>query len=373
MKPNIFIVTFLFIILLASCNNSFNKTHNSVFNKADTTNAANLERVTQKLVAPPALPEHQQIADGEPVVVKVELVVEEKKIEIAPGVFIWALTFNGTVPGPIIVVHENDYVELTLVNPAESTLLHNIDFHAASGAMGGGDLSMVAPGEQATFRFKATKPGVFVYHCAPGGMMVPLHVVLGMNGAIMVLPREGLKDENGNYVKYDKAWYIGEQDFYVPKDENGGFKDYDTLREGISDYFESMKTLIPTHIVFNGKVDALTGENSLKANVGDKVLFITSQANRDTRMHLIGGHADLLWQGGSFNDKPATNYGTWQIAGGSAVAALYEFRQPGGYIFLNHNLIEAFAFGAAAEVEISGDWNNNLMEQIEKPKPIENN
>lgn len=222
MKPNIFIVTFLFIILFASCNNSFNKTHNSVFNKADTTNVANLERVTQKLVAPPALPEHQQIADGEPVVVKVELVVEEKKIEIAPGVFIWALTFNGTVPGPIIVVHENDYVELTLVNPAESTLLHNIDFHAASGAMGGGDLSMVAPGEQATFRFKATKPGVFVYHCAPGGMMVPLHVVLGMNGAIMVLPREGLKDENGNYVKYDKAWYIGEQDFYVPKDENGG-------------------------------------------------------------------------------------------------------------------------------------------------------
>lgn len=371
MKLNIFVVTALLTVIFASCDNLSDKSHNSSLDKVDTTNVADLERVTQQLVAPPALPEHQQVARDESVVVKIKLVIEEKKMEIAPGVFVWALTFNGTVPGPMIVVHENDYVELTLENPVESSLLHNIDFHAATGAMGGGNLSMVAPGEQATFRFKATKPGVFVYHCAPGGMMVPLHVTLGMNGAIMVLPRDGLKDENGNHVKYDKAWYIGEQDFYVPKDEDGNFKDYDMLTEGISDYIESMKTLKPTHLVFNGKVNALTGDNALKADVGDKVLFISSQANRDTRMHLIGGHADLVWLGGSFNDKPATNYGTWSIAGGSAVAALYEFRQPGGYTYLNHNLIEAFGYGAAAEVKVKGTWNNNLMEQIEEPRAIE--
>ena len=51
------------------------------------------------------------------------MVVEEKEIEIAPGAFIWAFTFNGTVPGPVIVVHEGDYVELTLVNPAGNQLL----------------------------------------------------------------------------------------------------------------------------------------------------------------------------------------------------------------------------------------------------------
>jgi nitrite reductase (NO-forming) len=45
-----------------------------------------------------------------------------------------------------------------------------------------------------------------------------------MNGAVMVLPRDGLKDETGKPLHYDKAFYIGEQDFYVPRDEKGKFK-----------------------------------------------------------------------------------------------------------------------------------------------------
>jgi len=45
-----------------------------------------------------------------------------------------------------------------------------------------------------------------------------------MNGAIMVLPRDGLKDEKGELVKYDKAYYIGEQDFYIPSSPDGKYK-----------------------------------------------------------------------------------------------------------------------------------------------------
>lgn len=101
--------------------------------------ADQLERVTQTLVAPPFLPAHSQVATGAPKIVEVRLEIEEKLIEISPdGATIWAMTFNGSVPGPMIVVHQDDYVELTLVNPGSSTLLHNIDFHAASGALGGG-------------------------------------------------------------------------------------------------------------------------------------------------------------------------------------------------------------------------------------------
>jgi nitrite reductase (NO-forming) len=193
----------------------------------DSTNPDDLERVTQTLVMPPFLPEHDQVAVGGPKVVQVRLVIEEKLIEIDPsGTKIWALTFNGSVPAPIIVVHQNDYVELTLVNPATNSLQHNIDLHAATGAMGGGDLSIVNPGEEVVFRFKATKQGVFIYHCAPGGIMIPLHVVSGMNGAIMILPRDGLKDAEGDLVKYDKAYFIGEQDYYIPKDEDGEYKEY---------------------------------------------------------------------------------------------------------------------------------------------------
>lgn len=333
--------------------------------------AASPERVTQKLVAPPFLPNHEQVASSAPKIVQVRMVIEEKRIQVGPdGATIWAMTFNGSVPGPLIVVHENDYVELTLVNPATNSLPHNIDFHAATGALGGAELTHVAPGQEVVLRFKAIKSGVFVYHCAPGGTMIPWHVVSGMNGAIMVLPREGLRDADGKPVRYDRAYFIGEQDFYIPVDANGKYKEYATPISGMVDMLAVMKTLTPSHIVFNGSVGALTGDNALKAKVGEKVLVIHSQANRDTRPHLIGGHADLVWQGGSFSDKPATNLETWFVAGGSAAAMLYEFRQPGLYAYLNHNLIEAVLLGAVAHFKVDGSWNDDLMKQIRKPGTI---
>ncbi len=330
-----------------------------------------LARVTQELVAPPNLPVHQQVANGAPKVVQVRMEIEEKLIDIAPdGTKIWAMTFNGSVPGPMIVVHQYDWVELTLVNPASNSLQHNIDFHAATGALGGGELTLVNPGEEVVLRFQAVKPGVFVYHCAPGGVMIPFHVVSGMNGAIMVLPRDGLKDAEGQLVTYDKAFHIGEQDYYIPQDEDGNYKEYPSPVTGLTDMIEVMEGLIPTHVVFNGAVGALTGENALSASVGDKVLFIHSQANRDSRPHLIGGHGDLVWRGGSFADTPATGLETWFVPGGAAVAALYEFRQPGLYVYLNHNLIEAVQLGAALHINVDGDWNDDLMEQVEAPHPI---
>jgi nitrite reductase (NO-forming) len=334
------------------------------------TQVDNLKRVTQELVAPPFLPKHDQVAIGGPKVVQIRLVVDQKEIQVAPDAWVQAMTFNGSVPGPMIVVHQNDYVELTLVNPAKNTFMHNIDFHASTGAMGGGELTKVAPGQEVVFRFKASKAGVFVYHCAPGGLMIPYHVVSGMNGAIMVLPRDGLKDQKGALVKYDKAYYIGEQDFYIPSSSDGEFKRYDSTAIAMGDTMQMLKTLLPSHIVFNGAVGALTADNALTAKVGEKVLFLHSQANRDSRPHLIGGHADLVWRGGSFSDKPATNYETWFVAGGAAVAALYEFRQPGLYAYVNHNLIEAIMFGAAAHVVVKGEWDHDLMTQVKPPLSI---
>ena len=341
-------------------------------NAATETEISQLQHVTQKLVLPPYLPEHEQTAPGDPKVVQVRMVIEEKLMDVGPnGATIQAMTFEGSVPGPIIVVHQGDYVELTLVNPKTNSLLHNIDFHAATGAMGGGDLTHVGPGQEVTLRFKAIKAGVFVYHCAPGGTMVPWHVVSGMNGAIMVLPRDGLKDADGKSVKYDKAYYIGEQDYYLPTDADGNYKKYPSPIAGFADMQEVMKTLTPTHVVFNGAVGALTGDNALTAKVGETVLFIHAQANRDTRPHLIGGHGDLVWNGGSFADRPATNLETWFVAGGSATAMMYTFKQPGLYAYLNHNLIEAFLFGAAAHINVEGDWNDDLMLRVREAGPIQ--
>lgn len=343
----------------------------SITSQAKSGEADKLPVVIQELVPAPLVPTHNIIAKGGPKVIKVRMSITEKVITIDKlGTKFRVFAFNDSVPGPLIVAHVGDYIELTLVNPKKNNFEHNLDFHAATGALGGGGLTHILPGEAVILRWKATKPGVFVYHCAPGGAMVPWHVVKGMNGAVMVLPRDGLKDRDGNPIKYDKVFYIGEQDFYLPKDDNGNFKEYIHPGDGFSDVLEVMKTLTPTHVVFNGSEGALEGDNALTAKVGETVMFIHAQANRDTRPHLIGGHGDYVWPNGSFNDPPRTNLETWFVPGGAAGAMVYKFRQPGTYVYLNHNLIEAFILGAKAEVKVTGKWNNDLMEQIMEPTRI---
>jgi nitrite reductase (NO-forming) len=332
--------------------------------------AGGLPRRRVQLVDPPFVHAHEQIATTGPQIVEFEMTIHEKKIVLDDeGTETFAFTFNGTVPGPLMVVHEGDYVELTLINHPDNELLHNIDFHSATGALGGGGLTQVNPGEKVVLRWKATKQGVFVYHCAPPGM-VPWHVTAGMNGAVMVLPRDGLKDGQGNPLAYDRVYYVGEQDFYVPRDETGAFRRYDSVGESYDDALKAMRTLTPTHIVFNGRVGALTGENAMKASVGETVLIIHSQANRDTRPHLIGGHGNYVWATGKFRNPPALDQETWFIPGGTAGAALYTFEQPGIYAYVNHNLIEAFELGAAAHFKVEGDWNDDLMTQVLPPTAI---
>ena len=338
-----------------------------------TADVSTLPRQKVSLVAPPFVHQHDQVATGGPKVVEFTMTIEEKPIVIDDeGTTLRGMTFNGSIPGPMMVVHEGDYLELTLVNPEKNEMPHNIDFHAATGALGGGALTHVNPGEQVTLRFKATRTGTFVYHCAPEGM-IPWHVVSGMSGTVMVLPRDGLKNDKGEPVRYDRIYYVGENEFYIPRDAAGNYKTFDSLGESYDETMQVMRGLIPTHVVFNGRVGALTGENALKSKVGETVLIVHSQANRDTRPHLIGGHGDYVWEEGKFANPPAKDLETWFIRGGSAGAALYTFLQPGVYAYVNHNLIEAVELGATAHFTVEGEWNDDLMKQVDAPRPILSN
>jgi nitrite reductase (NO-forming) len=330
-----------------------------------------LPRQKVDLVKPPFAHAHEHVSRHGPRIMEFTLSIEEKEVIVDDaGTKFQAMTFNGSMPGPLMIVHEGDYVELTLVNPDTNTMPHNIDFHSATGALGGAALTLVNPGEQAVLRWKADRPGVFVYHCAPEGSMIPWHVVAGMHGTVMVLPRDGLKDAAGKALRYDRVYYVGEHDLYVPRDEKGKYKSYETLGESFSDTMELMRKLIPTHVVFNGKVGALTGKDAMTAKVGETVLIVHSQANRDTRPHLIGGHGDYVWETGKFRNRPEVDLETWFVRGGSAGAALYTFRQPGIYAYVNHNLIEAVELGATAHFKVEGEWNSDLMEQVAPPGPI---
>jgi nitrite reductase (NO-forming) len=67
-----------------------------------------------------------------------------------------------------------------------------------------------------------TRPGVFIYHCIPGGPMIPWHAASERRR----LSRDGLKDGKGKPLLYDPASYIGKQDMYVTRDAKGRFKTY---------------------------------------------------------------------------------------------------------------------------------------------------
>lgn len=124
---------------------------------------ATLPREKVTLVAPPFVHAHEQVATSGPKVVEFTMSIEEKAVVIDDeGTELQAMTYDGSIPGPLMVVHQDDYVELTLINPDSNSLPHNIDFHAATGALGGGELTLINPGEQVTLRFRATRAGTFV-------------------------------------------------------------------------------------------------------------------------------------------------------------------------------------------------------------------
>ena len=337
--------------------------------------------VTQELVSPPFLPPHDQVASGPPRIVNIRMEIAEREVEIAPGVFVWQMAFNNSVPGPVPVVFQWDWVDLTLVNgttqaldftqgEVDNMLLHNVDFHASTGALGGGGLTNVEPGEEVGLRWRATKSGLFVYHCAPGGEMVPYHVVTGGNGAILVLPREGLRDGYGNPIQYDKAFYFGEQDYYIPMRPDGTSQRFHNYAHQRAPMLEVMRGLIPTHIAFNGIYGSLTEDIRLEANVGETVLFLHSQANNRSSPHLIGGHGDWVYPYGKFGNRPDEGLESWDVVAGGTAAMLYTFQQPGVYAYLNHNLIKAFLYDAKAFVHVNGGWNNELMINSFEARPM---
>jgi len=116
-----------------------------------------------------------------------EIYAADREIEIAPGLFFPAWTYNGQVPGPTIRATEGDRVKVTFKNLG--THPHSIHFHGwhppeMDGALAGQE---VQPGETFVYEFDADPFGLHLYHCHT----VPLkrHIHKGLYGAFIVDPR----------------------------------------------------------------------------------------------------------------------------------------------------------------------------------------
>jgi nitrite reductase (NO-forming) len=97
---------------------------------------------------------------------------------------------------------------------------------------------------------------------------------------------------------------------------------------------------------------------------------VHTSTDRDTRVHIVGGHGDYLWEMGKFNNPPTVDAESWFVRAGSASVVLYTFLEPGVYVYINHNMIEGVELGASAHFKVQGPWNNDLMAQVRAPEPI---
>ena len=81
----------------------------------------------------------------------------DKEIEIAPGVFFPAWTYNGTVPGPVIRATEDDILRVNFVNAGSHP--HSIHFHGIHPANMDGVFEVVRPGGSSSTSFPRSRRG----------------------------------------------------------------------------------------------------------------------------------------------------------------------------------------------------------------------
>lgn len=126
------------------------------------------------------------------VVREFELIVVDKDIEVAPGVFFPAWTYNGRVPGPTIRATEGDRVRIKLVNASghkHTIHMHGIHPARMDGVPGAGE---VESGEEFVYDFRASPFGTHLYHCH--SLPLAQHIHRGLYGAMIIDPKEGRPD-----------------------------------------------------------------------------------------------------------------------------------------------------------------------------------
>ncbi len=290
--------------------------------------------------------------------VSFDLYSDELVAEMMPGVTYEYWTYNGRVPGPFIRVKEGEQVEIRLTHgkpgsgqahghhggavpgqhAAAGHATHSIDLHAVVGPGGGAPLMQVAQGENKSFQFLASRPGLYVYHCA--SPHIPTHIANGMYGLILVEPKGGLP-------KVDKEFYIMQGEFYTAgKFSEPGHQSFskEKLLAEHADYF-----------LLNGRVGSIGGERALKAKVGDKIrLFVGVGSHIAANFHIIGGILDKLYPDGAITNVPLKNVQTTSIAPGGAVMIEFTAEVAGKYQLVDHSLSRAIDKGALAELIVAG-------------------
>ncbi len=293
------------------------------------------------------------IAERGPTTVRYELETIERIGRLADNTTYDFWTFNGKVPGPMMRVRVGDTVVLSLKNASDSVMMHNIDLHAVTGPGGGAVLTDVAPGEAKSFTFKATQPGLYVYHCATP--MVANHISSGMYGMILVEPVGGLP-------KVDREFYVMQGEIYTAEAYG---------KNGLQEF--SVDKLIdehPEYFIFNGAVGALTAEYPLHAKTGEtvRIYFGVGGPNFTSSFHVIGTIFDHVYSAGSLTSPPLNSVQTISVPPGGATVVDISLPVPGRFVLVDHAL-SRMERGLAGALIVDGPPAPGLYRQTGADQP----
>ncbi|MEX2550278.1 MAG: plastocyanin/azurin family copper-binding protein [Nitriliruptoraceae bacterium] len=296
---------------------------------------------------------------SEPAIVDVEFEVVENVSTIDPASGTQHETWGYRVvggddqivvgtPGPVIRARVGDVLRFTVTNPEGNQNPHNVDLHAVTGQGGGAEATTVAPGETRTIEARLLYPGFFMYHCAYGD--VPSHISRGMVGGILVDPAEPLPD-------VDHEWYIVQSEYYLA-DDGEDVRGLDRA---------SLTDEDPSHVVFNGAVGALTGDNALGMAVGERarIYFVNAGLNLISSFHPIGSHWDAVYPEAALLNPPIRGSQTTLIPAGGGTVVDLAAQVPQTVLLVDHALSRAFDKGAIGQIVITGDEDPEIFEEVD--------
>ncbi len=260
------------------------------------------------------------------------LIARSDTLNIGDQVTFEGFTFNGTMPGPQMVVNEGDTVEITVIN--EDSVTHGLSIHAAN-AQTSNFVGNIAPGETRTLTFTADFPGVYMYHCAPGGHGIMVHTMGGQFGMMVVEPTERYQMEKDLGREPDLKVYLIQHEVYA----------------GGRDFFDG-KAL---YVMFNGETFRYVRE-PIPARPGDFVrfYFLNVGPNLTSTFHAVGGIWDHIYYGGNPNNLM---HGTQSVVAGPTDSWVIDWIVPdeGPFLLVSHAFGTQAIKGAVGVLQSSED------------------
>jgi FtsP/CotA-like multicopper oxidase with cupredoxin domain len=116
----------------------------------------------------------------------------DREIEVAPGIFFPAWTYNNEVPGPTLRATEGDLVRIRFTNAGSHP--HTMHFHGFHPAGMDGVFELVQRGETFVYEFDAEPFGLHLYHCHTPPLK--RHIHKGLYGTFVVDPPGGRPPAN---------------------------------------------------------------------------------------------------------------------------------------------------------------------------------